>query len=103
APIDGQWKAAISGDRGKSFEEVLSLKLDGAKLTGTFSRGKGDQNPIENGTIEGNNVKFFVTMPAVNGEPARCKFEGSLKGDQLVLQMSIPRGPVFDRTFQRVK
>lgn len=103
AAIDGQWKTTIKGDHGRSFEEVLDFKVEGAKLSGTFSRGKEDKNPIEDGSVDGDKVKFFVTMVAINGDRARCKFEGTLKGDALELEMTIANGPTMEKMFKRAK
>ncbi|MEO8028907.1 MAG: hypothetical protein ABI823_20670 [Bryobacteraceae bacterium] len=105
ATIDGKWKSAVTGGGGheKTFVEVVELKADGGKLTGTFSRGMNDSNPLEDGTIDGSKVKFYVTMPAMNGERRRCKFEGTLKADTLDLDMTIQGGPTWQRVFQKSK
>ena len=78
-------------------------KVEGPKLTGSFSRGKEDRNAIEDGKIDGDKVKFYVTMVAVNGDRARCKFEGTMKGDVLELEMTITNGPTMEKAFKRAR
>jgi hypothetical protein len=56
------WKTK-SGKDGQEREQTLKLKLDGDKLTGTLSGGRGGkgETKIEDGTFKNDEISFTVT------------------------------------------
>src|ERR1035438_2175339 len=85
--------AGRKGAQGRPM--TITLKADGAKLTGSipgFGRG-GDEAPppteISNGKVDGNNVSFEVTRE-FNGNSMTTKYEGTMSGDELKLKITSP-------------
>jgi hypothetical protein len=74
---------------------TITLKADGAKLTGSipgFARGGGEAPPateISNGKVDGNNVSFEVTRD-FNGNSMTTKYEGTMNGDELKIKITSP-------------
>src|SRR5260370_12470111 len=77
AGIDGKW----TGEGGRGGTQTLTLKADGAKLTGTISAPMGEM-PISDGIIDGDKVSFTLNLE-FNGNSITQKFRGSLAGDEL--------------------
>ncbi|MDB5114848.1 MAG: hypothetical protein JWQ79_340 [Mucilaginibacter sp.] len=96
ATFDGVWKGYIEGQ----YNLTLTLKTDGAKLTGEYAlvdnnpksynpddtgyspyvAAQMGKNAITDGKIDGNNISFTTTF---NGKPVYYK--GTLADDKLVL------------------
>ena len=74
---------------------TITLKADGAKLTGSIpgmGRGGGDPPPpteITNGKVDGNKISFEVTRD-FGGNSMTTKYEGTLDGDTLKLKITRP-------------
>ncbi len=77
--IDGDWNIAVNSPMGKQ-ESKLSFTSDGSTLTGSAT-AQGQTQPISNGTIEGDAVKWSasITTPF----PMTLEFTGTLAGDSL--------------------
>jgi hypothetical protein len=56
------WKTKFGKD-GKEVEQTLKLKVDGDKVTGTMSGGRGGKGEIkiEDGKFKGDEISFTVT------------------------------------------
>lgn len=56
------WKTKFGKD-GKEIEQTLKLKLDGDKVTGSLSGGRGGKGDtkIEDGTFKNDEVSFTIT------------------------------------------
>jgi hypothetical protein len=93
ANVSGVWEVSVTGASGKA-SQTISLKQDGAKITGTF-KGPRQSGNID-GTVDGNNIKFHVT--------ARIPLDylGTVSGDAMKGTMS-GRGQNGDWTAQRAK
>jgi hypothetical protein len=96
ADVTGKWTYEQAGRNGGQGRPVtITLKADGAKLTGSvpgFGRGGGDPPPateITNGKIDGNNITFEVTRD-MGGNSFTTKYEGTLNGDELKLKITTP-------------
>ncbi|MDB5112422.1 MAG: hypothetical protein JWR67_3536 [Mucilaginibacter sp.] len=96
ATIDGVWKGYIEGQ----YNLTLTLKTEGANLTGTFAlidNNPKSENPddagytpyvaaqmgknvITEGKVDGNNITFTTTF---NGKP--LVYKGTIVDDKLVL------------------
>jgi hypothetical protein len=92
ADASGKWTyegPGRGGNPGRSM--TITLKADGATLTGTVpagGRGGGDTPPIEitDGKVDGNNVSFTVKRE-FNGNSMVIKYEGVVNGDEMKLKI----------------
>jgi hypothetical protein len=79
ADISGKWTGAVKGEleaQGQIAE--LSLKQNGAEITGTAGSSGGDSWPIQNGKFEDDRVTFDITA-----EEIPVHFELRLQDDHL--------------------
>ena len=96
ADATGKWTYEQPGRNGGPARQVtITLKQDGAKLTGSvpgFGRG-GDAPPIEiqDGKVDGNNVSFTVKRTTPNGDMV-TKYEGTINGDEMKLKTTMDMG-----------
>ena len=79
--VDGKWTAEITTQRGPQ-NMTLTLKADGGKLSGTVEGGRGGAIPIEEGTIQGNTIKFKQKQQGRGGEVVMM-YTGTVKGDEI--------------------
>lgn len=99
ADVTGKWTYEQAGRNGGPGRAVtITLKADGAKLTGSvpggMGRGGGGGTPpppteITNGKVDGNNISFEVTRD-FGGNSMTTKYEGTLNGDELKLKITSP-------------
>ena len=77
----GTWKWSVTrGDQ--TFEQSLTLKLEGDKLTGTMPGRNNTETAIEEGTFKDNVVAFKVTRER-NGQKFSTKYSGTVSGDEI--------------------
>ena len=103
ADVSGKWTYEGPGRGGNPGRPVtITLKVDGATLTGTVpagGRGGGDNPPppidITDGKVDGNNISFTVKRE-FNGNAMVIKYEGVVNGDEMKLKImrNGPDGPV---------
>jgi len=87
------------GGGGAAMKTTLTLKADGAKLTGTitvpsFGGGPPDPGtppqmeevPISSGKVDGNNITFEVSREMM-GNTRTTKYEGVLSGGELKIKI----------------
>ena len=94
ADVSGKWTYEAPGRGGNPGRPVtITLKADGATLTGTVpagGRGGGDNPPppiaITDGKVDGNNISFTVTRE-FNGNTMVQKYEGVVNGDEIKLKI----------------
>jgi len=79
--VDGKWTGEVQGGRGAQPVN-LTLKAEGGKLTGAIAGGRGGEIPIEEGTIQGNTIKFKSKQMGRGGEVV-LNWTGTLKGDEI--------------------
>ena len=82
APVDGKWTAQVQGRQGTQTQ-TLTLKSNGAALTGSLDTGRGATD-IAEGKISGSDVSFKVTRQGRNGNTTTT-YAGKLDGDDLKL------------------
>ena len=78
---DGKWTAEITTQRGQQTM-TITLKGDGNTLTGTVEGGRGGVIPIEEGTIQGNTIKFKQKQQGRGGEVIMM-YTGTIKGEEI--------------------
>jgi hypothetical protein len=79
--IDGKWAGEVQGGRGPQ-QITVTLKADGAKLTGSVAGGRGGEVAIDEGTISGDTVKFKTKQQGRGGE-ITFSWTGTRKGDEI--------------------
>ncbi len=77
ADIDGKWTGEIVG---QGMEISFTFKAAGTTLTGVHIVN-GQETPIKDGKIEGNNISFTVTLDL--GGESKIQHKGTLSGDQI--------------------
>ncbi|MGC1905346.1 MAG: hypothetical protein WA715_16110 [Candidatus Acidiferrum sp.] len=93
ANVAGTWEFSVTGAAGKA-SQTISLKQDGAKITGTF-KGPRQSGNID-GSVDGNNIQFHVTARIP------LDYTGTVNGDSMKGTMS-GRGQNGEWTAQRAK
>jgi len=93
ADVTGKWTYQAPGRGGDMMSVTITLKQDGATLTGSVPGfGRGGQAPpqeISNGKVDGDNISFEVKRTTQNGEFV-TKYEGTVSGDTLKLKITRP-------------
>jgi hypothetical protein len=84
--VDGTWNLVVNTPMGTQ-ESTLVISSSGSTLTGTQSAGSGEGRPIEEGTVDGNEIswKAAITKPM----PMTLVFTGTVDGDQLTGQVKL--------------
>jgi|SRR6185295_19781987 len=77
----GKWKWSVERN-GETFESKLELKLEGDKLTGTFTGRDGKETPIAEASFKDGEVKFQITRER-DGQSFVMKYAGKLSGDTI--------------------
>jgi len=92
ADVSGKWTYEQPGrGGGPGRPTTITLKADGAKLTGSVpGMGRGGDTPateITDGKVDGNNVSFTVKRE-FNGNAMVQKYEGVVNGDEMKLKIT---------------
>jgi hypothetical protein len=82
--VDGKWAGEVQGGRGPQ-QITLTLKADGAKLTGSVAGGRGGEIAIKEGTLKGSALSFKTTQQGRGGE-ITLNWTGTLKGDEIAFK-----------------
>jgi len=84
--VDGTWKLVVNTPMGAQ-ESTLVISSSGTTLTGTQSAGSGDGRPIDEGTVDGDDIswKASITKPM----PMTLEFSGTVDGDKLAGQVKL--------------
>ena len=77
----GKWKWSVERN-GETFESKLELKLDGDKLSGTFTGRDNKETPIAEASFKDGEVKFQITRER-DGQSFVMKYAGKLSGDTI--------------------
>src|SRR5664280_1542138 len=95
ADISGNWSGTMqAGD--SPVPLTFTFKQDGAKLTGSVNGPQGVL-PLSDGKVVGDKVSFFVKAD-LNGAPTKFISEGTLKGDEITLNIKAEGGQDFGPT-----
>ncbi len=83
ADITGTWTWTVKTKKGKEFDQKLTLKAEGDKLTGSLASGRRQRSTdIANGTVQGDSISFEVTTER-NGNELTAKYQGKVDGDTI--------------------
>lgn len=87
ADVTGKWTGEMNGPNG-STTVTANLKQDGAKLTGTMDGPGGEPMAIQDGKVDGDKIVFAVAFGDM-----KIVHEGTIKGDEMTLQIKMDGGP----------
>jgi len=100
ADVSGSWSGMMAfGDN--QVPLTYNFKQDGAKLTGTV-RGPNGDLPLDEGKVVGDKLSFSV-MVDMGGTPTKFTGEGTVKGDEIVLETKAPNFTSPPMTLKRAK
>lgn len=94
ADVTGKWVAEMQGRNGTT-ETTFNFKVDGAKLTGTMSSSRGE-NEISEGKVEGDDISFVVVRSFGERE-IKLVYKGKVKGDEITFTREIEGGMMGGR------
>src|SRR6476646_4938678 len=80
--LAGTWKATFTTQNGQTIESTLKLKQDGEKLSGVVIGRNGNETPLEDIALAGDQVSFKLTRER-NGEKVTTKVVAKVTGDEL--------------------
>lgn len=77
---DGKWQLTINTPLGAQ-QSMLNISTSGASLSGTQSAASGDEKPIEEGKISGDQIswKASITKPMA----MTLEFSATVQGDAM--------------------
>jgi len=101
ADVTGKWTAQVPARDGGTREQVFTFKAEGGALTGTMSGFRGNEIPITDGKIDGDNISFKAKVE-FGGNSIEWTFTGVVSGDEMKLKREGGRGPQ-EFTAKRVK
>jgi hypothetical protein len=82
ADLTGKWSGTFKVDGGDhTVPQLFILKQQGKTLTGSGGPNAGEQYPIENGRVEGSDIKFELTTGEWKFEYTVKQTQDSLAGD----------------------
>lgn len=88
ADIAGEWKATAEGPNG-AMERTLSLKVDGAKLTGETVSSFIGKSVIEDGKVDGDTISFTIKAKFQDNEMT-IAYKGKVTGkDTMTLNSEV--------------
>jgi hypothetical protein len=90
ADISGKWVAQVPGRQGNTQETTFTFKVDGAKLTGTVTNPRGDQE-ITEGQVSGDDVSFVVVRKFQDME-MKSVYKGKVAGNEIKFTMQTQGG-----------
>jgi hypothetical protein len=101
APPPGGGGGGGGGGQGGGTPPTLTLKQDGAKVTGTMS-GRGGDTPIE-GSVSGNTLTFTITRQGRDGNSMTLTYTGTVSSDGMSMTGKVSGGRGGDRDFTAKK
>ena len=81
ADVTGKWVAQVPGRNGNQ-EMTMNLKQEGTALTGTINGGRGGDQSISDGKVEGDSVSFVINLE-FNGNKIAQNYKGTVSGDEI--------------------
>ncbi len=91
ADVTGKWVAQLPGRGGETMESTFNLKVEGEKLTGTVVGPMGNENPISDGKISGDDLSFVIKVN-FQGNEMKMLYKGKVSGDEMKLTMEMEGG-----------
>jgi hypothetical protein len=86
ADVTGKWSGEMNGPNG-GMTLTANFKQDGTKLTGTMDGPGGEPMQIQDGRVDGDKIVFAVAF-----NDMKIVHEGTIKGDEITLQIKMDGG-----------
>jgi hypothetical protein len=99
ADVAGEWTMAYTTTEGVKLESTLTLKIDGDKLTGTVSSGRGSV-ALNEVAVKGDDITFAIVRGGF-GDSIRIEYTGKVNGDSMALKMKAGAREPLDVTVKR--
>jgi len=84
ADLSGKWKGTLKGGNG-DIDTTMDWKVDGEKLTGTVTNMYGEEQ-ITEGVVKGDDVSFVILA---GGGQFKLIYKGKVEGDQVKFKVTI--------------
>ena len=78
----GTWNSSFTTAQGQKMESTLTIKKEGDKLSGAVTGRNGNETPLDEVTLAGDQLSFKLTRER-NGEKFTAKVVAKLSGDTL--------------------
>jgi hypothetical protein len=88
--VDGTWTWTYKTREGQDATAKLKLKQDGEKVTGAYIARAGQEDPVENGKLKGDELTFDVNR-VVNGQKMKFEYKGKVAGDTITGKITFGR------------
>ena len=88
--VTGTWTWTYKTREGKDATAKLKLKQEGEKVTGTYIARAGQEDPVENGKLQGDEITFDVNR-VVNGQKMKFTYKGKVAGDTITGKITFGR------------
>lgn len=82
----GTWTWTFERPGGGGFEAKLTLKMEAGKLVGSMTGRNGQERPVEEASLKGNELSFKVVRER-DGQKFSTSYTGTLSGDSIKGQM----------------
>jgi len=99
ADVSGKWATTFKSPDGQERKSSMTLKAEGAKLTGTME-GRQGAVEIQDGKVDGDNISFSVTRKFQDNE-FKMNYKGKVAGDEMKLTIEV-NGNEMEMTAKRV-
>jgi hypothetical protein len=105
--VAGKWNASVDSPQGP-FVLVFEFIVDAAgKLTGTLQNEFLGSIPIKDGTVNGNDVSFKLSIEGGPNGAMNIGYKGTVKGDELSLtskfEGEVPGGGPAEQSFKATR
>src|SRR5262245_37077901 len=81
ADVNGNWRGTVSTSKG-DFPISFTFKVTGTRLEGTMLGTDGTPFQIDQGTVDGENLTFAVTL-SYPGKSLQRSYRGVIRGDEI--------------------
>lgn len=79
---DGEWTWKVASPFGELNAKAV-MKSEGGKLTGSFWMSETRKLEIENGTVDGDKIKFTLKRDRPTGGTLTYEMTGTVNGDSI--------------------
>jgi hypothetical protein len=80
--VSGKWTAQVPGRDGQTREQTFQFKQEGDKLTGTATLFQGNELPITDGKVSGDDISFAIKAE-FNGNSFQMNYKGKVSGEEI--------------------
>ena len=103
----GKWNASVDTPNGP-FAMVFEFLIDAAgKLTGSLQNEFIGSIPIKDGTVNGNDISFKLSIDGGPNGAMNIGYKGTVKGDELTLtskfEGEVPGGGPAEQSFKATR